>query len=638
LSALPWLPSKPTEFRQKVRDLHNSAQPGAAAQALASCDLDDTAAGQLSRAIRTVRQSGVSLAPLSPFRLGVLANATFDLVVDILPAAAARHGVDLDIVLAPYDQVMQEALDPASTVNAARCDAVLFAIDHRWLGLDRPRLADGAGAAAVDEAFARLSAAADAVRAQGATPIVPLLAAPAEALFGHIDRRISGAPRAMISALNERTIRYAAETGAYLLDVAALAERVGVENWFSPVQWNLYKLPFSSACNAVYADAVGRILGAVRGKARKCLVLDLDNTLWGGVVGDDGVEGLKIGEGSPEGEAHLAVQRLALQLRDRGVMLAVCSKNFDETARRPFRELPDMLIRESDIAVFQANWIDKASNLEAIAKTLNIGVDALVLLDDNPAERAQVRAALPMVAVPELPADPSFFAPYLAASGLFEAVSFSQEDLIRAGSYAADAKRAEVMAQTRDLGDYLAALDMWISFAPFDAVGRARIAQLINKSNQFNLTTRRYTEAEVEAAERDPSVYTLQVRLGDKFGDFGMIGVVIARPHTESGKPAWDIDSWLMSCRVLGRKVEEAMLAEIARAALAVGIQYLAGSYAPTSKNGMVKDHYAKLGFAMTEETDAGARRFLLNLSAWEPPSLPHSIRVSPSGAALQEA
>jgi FkbH-like protein len=590
-----------------VRALGGQAPAGPAVQALAWCDLDDSQATMLSRRIAQLRENGVSLDPLSRLRLGVLTSATFDLVVDVLPAAAARHGVDLELVLAPYDQIGQEALNPASTVNAAECDAVLLAFDHRWLKLDRPQLSDDAAQARVAESLELVASVCGALKRGGATPILPVLAAPPEPLFGSLDRRVPGSPRAMIDAVNAGLTRLAREQGCYLLDVAALAERVGATSWFSPTQWNLYKLPFAAEFNTLYADALGRMLGAIRGKARKCLVLDLDNTVWGGVVGDDGMEGLKIGQGSPEGEAHLAVQQLALDLRDRGVILAVCSKNVDETARQPFREHPDMLLREDHIAVFQANWIDKASNLEAIAKTLNIGLDALVLLDDNPAERALVRAALPAVAVPELPSDVSWFAPTLAATGLFEAVTFSNDDLLRAGSYAAEARRADVKTSARDLGDYLSALEMVITHAPFDVLGRSRIAQLINKSNQFNLTTRRYTEAEVAAMEGDERVFTLQSRLRDRFGDLGMISVVIARESAFEGAPAWELDTWLMSCRVLGRSVEEAVLAETVRAARNAGAERLIGRFIPTSKNGMVKDHYAKLGFACVEEGDDGA-------------------------------
>jgi FkbH-like protein len=284
-----------------------------------------------------------------------------------------------------------------------------------------------------------------------------------------------------------------------------------------------------------------------------------------------------------------------------------------------------MLLQENHISVFQANWLDKPSNLEAIAKALNIGLDALVFLDDNPAERAQVRAALPMVAVPELPQDPSLYVRTLLAAGYFEATTFSKEDLLRSESYASDAQRAEVLTKSRDLGDYLKALEMEMSISGFDSIGRQRIAQLINKSNQFNLTTRRYTEAEIAAMEADPTVYTAQVRLKDKFGDLGMIAVVICRTATDVSN-TWDIDTWLMSCRVLGRKIEDAMLGEILADARRAGVTTIRGFYIPTEKNSMVSDHYTKLGFKLVETTPEGRRAYRLAVAEMETAEVPMRI------------
>lgn len=628
ISKLPWLPAPPTDLRARCQQL-DPADPnvGARIQALASTAFNASQATSLAKAIARCRASAGKLPPLTSFKLGIASNATFDLIADEIVAAAARHGVALEAITAPFDQVMQQALESESDINRARPDAVLLAVDHRWLQLDKAAFETAVVEARVAEAADRLRMAANALRSNcGAPVILATLAVPPQPLFGSFDRRAAGTLRAMIDEVNRTIVGIAAKTGNYLLDVAALAEGIGTHQWFDAVQWNLYKLPFGAEFNAIFADHVGRLLGAIRGKARKCLVLDLDNTIWGGVVGDDGVEALKIGQGSAEGEAFLAVQQMALQLRERGIALAVASKNNDETARAPFREHPDMLLKESHIAVFQANWIDKVNNLEAIAKTLNIGVDALVLLDDNPAERAQVRAALPVVAVPELPSEPSLFPLYLAAAGYFEAVSFSAEDRLRANAYAAETQRAEVLAKAHDLGNYLESLDMAIDFAPFDALGRQRIAQLINKSNQFNLTTRRYTEAEVAALETDPRVYTLQARLRDRFGDLGMISVVICRPTQIDGVSAWEFDSWLMSCRVLGRKVEEAMLREAAHEAKIRGVKLLVGTYIPTAKNNMVNEHYTKLAFAFAGETAEGHRLFHLDLATYEPPALPLAV------------
>ncbi|HXN48850.1 MAG TPA: HAD-IIIC family phosphatase, partial [Bryobacteraceae bacterium] len=406
-----------------------------------------------------------------------------------------------------------------------------------------------------------------------------------------------------------------------LFDVAGLAETVGSANWHSPREWNMAKLPFDHSFLPLYADHVCRILAAARGLSRRCLVLDLDNTLWGGVIGDDGLHGIHVGQGDPEGEAYLSFQRYIVLLRQRGVVLAVSSKNEDETARLPFRRHPDMLLREGDFAVFQANWNDKASNIQAIANTLALGLDSFVFVDDNPFERNRVREALPGVAVPEMPEDPAEYARTLSAAGYFEAVTFSQEDLKRAAYYTGNAQRATLERQSGDVNAYLASLEMEIDFRSFDQTSRSRITQLINKSNQFNLTTRRYTEADVAALEADPDVFTLQVRLRDKLGDNGMISVVICR---RAEPVVWEIDTWLMSCRVLGRRVEEAVLLELLGHAKRQGTIKLRGVYRPTDRNKLVEEHYARLGFAPTGKGPDGSTVWELDVASasLEPPPL----------------
>ena len=436
LAKLSWLPPAPADFRERRQAIETASGPiGAPILQLASTQLNAMQAANLGRTIAKALDAGRDLAPLASFRLGILGGSTFDLILDELPAAAARHGVALRLTTAPYDQVMQQALDPASAINTAALDAVLIGVDHRWLSLDRPSL--GAPDEPVQAALGRLASVVEALAAHGKTPaILQTVPPPPESLFGSYDRKAPGSVRAMIEAANRGIVALCRSSGAYLLDIAALAERIGLDAWFDPAQWAAYKLPFAPQFTPAYADLVGRLLGAIRGKARKCLVLDLDNTCWGGVIGDDGLDGIVIGQGSAEGEAFSAVQQAAVDLHSRGVILAVSSKNDDAVARRPFREHPEMLLKESHMAVFQANWQDKASNLEAIAKSLNIGLDALVLLDDNPAERAQMRAALPMAAVPELPSDPAWYPWTLAAAGYFEAVGFSEEDRLRAASEA----------------------------------------------------------------------------------------------------------------------------------------------------------------------------------------------------------
>ena len=626
---LPWLPRPPSDFTARCAALSSGARSpglGETVQHLASHGLDARQARRLARTIDRLIEAGDDVAPLSRLRLVVLSNATFDFIADHMPAAAARHGVALDLILPPFDQAMQEALDPNSRTARSGADAILLAFDHNWYGLGGGALGDPAGA--LDRALDRLEALASALAASTrASLIFSTVPPPPGALFGSFDARVAGSPRALIDALNEGIVRLATERTALLLDTDALAASLGTDNWFDPVQYFAYNLPFASRFDAVYADWVGRLLGAARGKARKCLVLDLDNTLWGGVVGDDGVEGLALGPGGARGESFLAIQKMARRLKERGVILAVSSKNDDAVARAAFQSHPEMVLRLEDIAVFQANWLDKATNLEAIARTLNIGLDALVLLDDNPAERAQARAALPMVAVPELADDPAWFPWTLMQAGYFEAVGYSEEDRIRASAYASDARRAEVQATTRDLGDYLSSLEMRLTVAPFDATGRTRIAQLINKTNQFNLTTKRYSESQVAAMEGDPTVITLQVRLSDRFGDLGMIGIVIAHLlDGADGVREADVDSWLMSCRVLGRKVEEAMLALVLERAAAAGVGLIRARYRPTAKNGMVRDLFDRLGLSLIEADAEGVRHYQLSLSEAETRDLPMVI------------
>jgi len=310
----------------------------------------------------------------------------------------------------------------------------------------------------------------------------------------------------------------------------------------------------------------------------------------------------------------------------------VSSKNEDETARLPFREHAEMLLREDHIAVFQANWTDKAANLRAIAETLNIGLESLVLLDDNPAERMRVRQEMPLVAVPELPDDPAYFPRVLAAAGYFEAVSASAEDRQRANFYEANKLRANAATDTGDLASYLESLEMVCAISTVDASSRPRVAQLINKSNQYNLTTRRYSEVEVAAAEADPARHIVQIRLADRFGDNGIISVIIADKKTD----CWEIDTWLMSCRVLGRRVEEAALAHLARAATREGASQIVGRYIPSPKNRMVADHYPKLGFVQLERTADGGGLWRLDLIEYRSRDLP--MRVDDASQATPDA
>jgi FkbH-like protein len=572
-------------------------------QWLASHALDEVQLNQLAKLIARVREAGHSVAPLTPFKLGLISNATTDLISPALVATALRHGIALECIAAPFGQVALQAFSKDSEINQVKPDAVLIGLDFRGLPL-RPTPGDVTVAQeTVTHVLDYLAAIREGIKQDGGTIcILQTIARPAEPYFGSFDLVTAGTLRHLIDAINRGIASSLVGSEDILLDVAGLAETVGLAEWHSPVEWNLAKLPFASTFFPLYADHVCRLIGALHGKSRRCLVLDLDNTVWSGVIGDDGLEGIVIGPGDATGEAHLSLQQAALSLRDRGIVLAVSSKNDDAVARSAFQTHPEMLLREEHISVFQANWNDKASNIKAIAEELSLGLDALVFLDDNPAERGLVRRLLPQVAVPELPEDPSLYARTLLASGYFEAITFSAEDRNRADFYRDNARRIALQNQAGDVDAYLASLEMVIRFRPFDDVGRARITQLINKSNQFNLTTRRYTEAEIRDIGRDPNCYTLQVSLADIYGDNGMISVVICQRNGED----WYLDTWLMSCRVLGRRVENAVLSELLGEARGRGIRRIVGAYRATARNKMVEDHYAKLGFSVMEKQDDG--------------------------------
>jgi FkbH-like protein len=623
-SELQWLARPPEDFSKRCRALRESAgEAGREIRALAAFALDENKLVKLANSIESLRVSPDALRPLTPFRLGIISNATSHFMVPALTATAARHGIALECIEANYGQVMQEALAPDSMINRARVDAVLVAIDYRGLALGAPFGDPGAAESAAAAAIDKLRVLRDALRNNsGASCIFQTLARPVEATFGSLDLTLPGTSRNVIDLFNRALATNLAGRQDLLLDVGGLAETVGLSAWHDANLWNIGKIPFANSFLPIYADLACRLIAALRGKSRRCLVLDLDNTLWGGVIGDDGLEGIVLGQGDPAGEAHLEVQRTALALRERGIVLAVSSKNNDETARLPFQKHPEMLLRENHLAVFQANWNDKATNIRAIATELSLGLESLVFLDDNPAERRLVRDMLPEVAVPELPDDPALYARTLLAAGYFEAITYSPEDQKRADFYQDNARRVALQRTAGDLDAYLATLNMTITFQPFDEIGRARISQLINKSNQFNLTTRRYSEAQVAEIEADPNCFTLQVRLVDTFGDNGMISVIICRQ--DAG--AWHIDTWLMSCRVLGRRVEQAVLQELLIHARALGIGRLIGTYRPTERNRLVEEHYSRLGFSALERKADGSTLWGLDVADWSEVNLPMKV------------
>jgi FkbH-like protein len=606
---LHWLPRQ-AAWSQALASLEPGADAWPALRGLARTRIDALETRSLDRKRqRLVAESPADLAA-PPIRLAVLASATVDHLLPGVRVGGLRRDMWIETHTPAYGQYAQELMDERSGLHGFGPNAVLFALDaHHLL----------AGIEPGDDAAHRISRIADDLAAQWARAraafrcqviqqtVMPLF----EPLFGGNEHRLPGSPYWAVQQLNEALRQRADEAGVDLLSLDAWIARDGLAGWHDPALWHRAKQEIHPLAAPVYGDLVARLLAAAVGRSAKALVLDLDNTLWGGVIGDDGMEGIKLGQGSAHGEAFVAFQRYAVGLSRRGVILAVCSKNDEANALEPFERHPEMVLKRSDIASFVANWTDKATNLRRIAEELNIGLDSLVFADDNPAERAIVRRELPMVAVPELPEDPTLYASTLAAAGYFEATRLTQEDLDRSALYQANARRGSLMASATDLAGYLRSLEMRAIWSRFDRIGQARIVQLINKTNQFNLTTRRVTDEEITALIEDNRALTLQIRLTDTFGDNGIIAIVAGKfvPATRDIR----IDTWLMSCRVLGRQMEEETLNLVVDQALDLGARRLIGVYRPTAKNGMVRDHYQRLGFAPGDD----ATEWVLALEDW---------------------
>jgi FkbH-like protein len=615
-SHLWWLPQN-KDWNEEFRSVSAAASVEWSALAgLANFQMDLLRTERLDTLARRKFGNDAAIPPVE-IRLAILGSCMVSHLVPAIRVAFLRRGIRAQVYTNPFGQYLQDLADPNSALHEFKPNAILFAFDARhMLGKVAPARDAAASDQIIEDAAFRSRDLWDMARRAFSCPVIQQTILPIfPGLLGNNEHRLPGSPQGMIARLNDRIRQFADERGVDILALDARAAQDGVTQWYDPVLWHRAKIEIAPPMAPLYGDLVARIAAAQRGRSYKCLVLDLDNTIWGGVVGDDGVEGLVLGQGSAAGEAFVAFQEYAHQLSQRGIILAVCSKNDETIALAPFASHPEMILKRSAFAAFVANWSDKAANLRAIAAQINIGLDALVFADDNPFERNLVRRELPAIAVPELPEDPAFYAQCLADAGYFESVRVTGEDLARTGQYEANAQRDVARQSTSDLPTYLKSLEMQMQAAPFDSIGQTRITQLINKTNQFNLTTRRYTEQDVRAMTSDPDIVTFQLRLTDKYGDNGMIAVVIAKP----AKQALMIDTWLMSCRVLGRQVEHATLNLLMGEARKRGYRAIAGEFRPTEKNALVRDHYAGLGFQAEGSSEDGNSFWCLPVAHYVP-------------------
>ena len=615
---LSWLPED-TEWDVRLEALSTDSpiESWGTLIQLAGSRINFVQTGKLDRLAQRLAESGIAgAANLTRVRLALLGSSTLRHLIPGIRVAGLRQRLWVEIFEGNYGQYFQDLSNADSGLHQFSPDVVCFAFDARHLY--------SLGNGDVEATLTHIRSVWEIAKKSFACRIIQQTAlAIFPELVGSNEHRLPSSPQSFIATLNAAFRVAADDFGVDLLSVDNYAAKDGIRLWHDATLWHKSKQEVHPGVAHKYGELLIRILGAQYGRSRKCLVLDLDNTLWGGVIGDDGIAGIRLGSGSAIGEAYLAFQQYVLSLRDRGVILAVCSKNEVHTALLPFNEHPEMLVKHSDIACFIANWDDKAKNLKAIAKALNIGIDSLVFVDDSPFERNLVRELLPEVAVPELPEDPAMYAMTLADASYFEAVAITQEDRERTDQYKANIDRESFRGNVGDLASYIRGLQMELSYQHFDEANLMRVTQLINKTNQFNLTTKRYSHAEVRAMMADSASLTWQFRLKDRFGDNGIIGVIMGKLN---GSKEFILDTWLMSCRVMGRQVEDACMNMVAEGAQNAGAVRIVGEYRPSTKNGMVRDLFQRFGFSYLESDPEGNTKWVLDLDIYKPSETSISI------------
>ena len=583
-------------------------------------DLNTCRAEDILLRRRSLRRELAAQEGLREVRIAVLSGSTTEQFCSILELLLLDSGFRPTFYQGHYNRYYEEAVLDTSELEAFKPDIVYLHTSSRNIQHHPPIDCNEADLPSfVDAEIARWRDIWDSLQQTlGCQVIQNNFELPATPVLGNMAAVAPGGDSRFVQQLNIRLAEEAGQRPTLLIqDAMSISAQVGLKQWFDADRFFSYKILHTPEAQLALARSLASMVRAIYGRSRKVLVLDLDNTLWGGVIGDDGVNGISIGRETPEAEAYTAFQQYCLALRDRGVLLAVCSKNNEDTARSGFMH-PDSVLKLEHISCFKANWEPKHENIEAIARELNLGVDSFVFVDDNPAERAIVRAQLPQVAVPEVGASVSQYPAIIDAGRYFEPATLVKEDFQRAAQYAANAQRETQAAKFANYGEYLDSLEMQAEIEQIQPVYFERVAQLTNKSNQFNLTTRRYTQAEIEALARDRSHVVLYGRLTDRFGDNGLVSVVIGREEADT----MQIELWLMSCRVLKREMENAMLDALVDEAKERGLKRLVGRYLPTPKNGMVAAMYPGLGFARAshgEDLPEGSSVWTLEVDSYLP-------------------
>ena len=554
-------------------------------------------------------------ADLPAIKVALTGDTATQFLATAIRGTGAERGYQIDLFEAEYNQVERQFLDPSSELYQTDADfIVLFQSTHK-LGEKHSLLSPSQQESLAEERLAFVASVCENPMLASKKIICLNYPEIEDTVFGSYATKVTSSFTYQVRKLNmglmDLSQRYA---NLFICDIAGLQNKLGRDMMFAPNVYVSTEMVLSIDALPYVASRVMDIICAIKGQFKKCLILDLDNTIWGGVIGDDGLEGIQLGHGLGIGKAFTEFQMWVKKLKQRGVIICVASKNNEDTAKEPFEKHPDMVLKLEDIAVFQANWETKVDNIRTIQRILNIGFDSMVFLDDNPFERNIVRENIPGITVPELPQDPGEYLEYLYSLNLFETASYSQADKDRTKQYQVEAQRVSLQKTFSNEADFLKSLDMTSVVSGFNKFNTPRVAQLSQRSNQFNLRTVRYTEADIEALGQDPDVIDLSFTLEDKFGDNGLIAVIIMKKQDEE---TLFIDTWFMSCRVLKRGMEDFTLNTMIEAAREKGYKRIVGEYLPTPKNKMVENHYPSLGFQKLEGTPTA--QYVLDVEQYQP-------------------
>lgn len=538
-----------------------------------------------------------NLPATKTIRVALAADSASQFLCTALQGYAALQGLKLDLYEAPYNQIGLQVFNPASELNDFKAKYIILfeSTQHLQKHFYHTPLAERGDFA--QHHLQQIGDYAEAAQRNGAKLIYYNFTDCNDGVFGNFASNYSRSFPAQLRLLNARLTEVASQhKNMFVVDLLSLQSRYGQAAMIDPKVYIQTDMVLGTEILPAVAKLTVDTISAIEGTFKKCLILDLDNTVWGGIIGDDGLNNIQVG-GLGAGKAFTQLQQWAKELKNRGIILCVASKNTEHIAMEPFEKHPDMVLRMEDISVFMANWDNKVKNIQRIQEILNIGFDSMVFVDDNPFERNMVRENLPAVTVPELPEDPSLYLDYLLSLNLFETASVSDNDEIRTHQYRQEAKRVAAQQYFENEDEYLKSLDMVATIEGLTDFNLPRVAQLTQRSNQFNLRTERFTEEEMLQFSKDSNNSILNFQLADKYGDHGLIAIIMLQ---QQGKEMF-INNWIMSCRVLKRGMENFTLNTIVDAAKTVGCTMLKGEYIPTPKNGIVENNYADLGFTFTD-------------------------------------